>query len=159
MHENFYKVYNPKAADRLDENGVLAFIANRSFIESRTFDGFRALAAKQFKEAGVVVLGGDVRSNPKLSGTTHNVLGIQTGVAISLMVRRAKHKGCRIFYARRPEMETAEEKPSFLNNIKVQDLAFEEVQPDAKNNWINLANNDFESLSTRFGLLEESPPA
>ena len=29
------------AADRLDENGIMAFITNRSFIDSRTFDGFR----------------------------------------------------------------------------------------------------------------------
>ncbi|MEP6879944.1 MAG: N-6 DNA methylase, partial [Nitrosospira sp.] len=29
------------ASDRLSENGVLAFVTNRSFIESRTFDGFR----------------------------------------------------------------------------------------------------------------------
>ena len=29
------------ASDRLNENGVLAFVTNRSYIESRTFDGFR----------------------------------------------------------------------------------------------------------------------
>jgi predicted helicase len=134
------------AADRLDENGVLAFISNRSFIDSRTFDGFRACAAKEFNEIRIVDLGGDVRANPKLSGTTHNVFGIQTGVAISFMVRRAKQKGCRIFYARRPEMEKAEEKRAFLNSAKAGEITFEEVRPDAKNNWINLANNDFETL-------------
>ena len=91
------------ATDRLDENGILAFITNRSFIESRTFDGFRQTASKEFNEIRIMDLGGDVRANPKLSGTTHNVFGIQTGVAISLMVRRAKSVGCRIFYARRPE--------------------------------------------------------
>ena len=90
------------ASDRLDENGILAFITNRSFIDSRTFDGFRAVAAKEFNEIRVVDLG-DVRINPKLSGTTHNVFGIQTGVAVGFMVRRAKQKDCRIFYTRRPE--------------------------------------------------------
>ena len=71
---------------------------------------FARCVAKEFNEIRIVDLGGDVRANPKLSGTTHNVFGIQTGVAISFLVRRAKQKGCRIFYARRPEMETAEEK-------------------------------------------------
>jgi predicted helicase len=75
-------------ADRLDENGVLAFITNRSFIDSRTFDGFRAIAAREFNEIRIIDLGGDVRANPKLSGTTHNVFGIQTGVAISFMVKK-----------------------------------------------------------------------
>lgn len=142
MYSRFFRW----AADRLDENGVLAFITNRSFIDSRTFDGFRAIAAKEFNEIRIVDLGGDVRANPKQSGTTHNVFGIQTGVAISFMVKRAKQKGCRIFYARRPEMETAEEKLSFLHSARIGDMAFDEVVPDAKHNWINLTSNDFESL-------------
>ena len=44
--------------------------------------------AKEFNEIYVVDLGGDVRANPKLSGTKHNVFGIQTGVAISFLVKR-----------------------------------------------------------------------
>lgn len=142
MYSRFFRW----AADRLDENGVLAFITNRSFIDSRTFDGFRAIATREFNEIRIIDLGGDVRANPKLSGTTHNVFGIQTGVAISFMVKRAKQKGCRIFYARRPEMEAAAEKLSFLQNARIGDMAFEEVAPDAKHNWINLTSNDFDSL-------------
>jgi predicted helicase len=142
MYSRFFRW----AADRLDENGVLAFITNRSFIDSRTFDGFRAIATKEFNEIRIVDLGGDVRTNLKLSGTTHNVFGIQTGVAISFMVKRAKQKGCRIYYSRRPEMETADEKLSFLNNARLRDMAFDEVVPDAKNNWINLTSNDFDTL-------------
>lgn len=134
------------AADRLDENGILAFVTNRSFIDSRTFDGFRACAAKEFNEIRIVDLGGDVRANPKLSGTTHNVFGIQTGVAISFLVKRAKQKGCRIFYARRPEMETAEEKLSCLNTERLRELMALEAVPDKRNNWINLTDNDFDSL-------------
>jgi predicted helicase len=134
------------ASDRLDENGVLALITNRSFIESRTFDGFRAVVEKDFNEVWIMDLGGDVRANPKLSGTKHNVFGIQTGVAISFMVKRAKSKGCRIFYARRPEMETAEEKIAFLGSEKLAGIAFDEIRADKKHNWINLSNNDFDEL-------------
>jgi predicted helicase len=133
-------------SDRLAENGVLAFITNRSFIDSRTFDGFRKTVESDFNEIYVVDLGGDVRANPKLSGTKHNVFGIQTGVTISFMVKRHKAQGCRIFYARRPEMETAEEKLTFLSNEKLRDLDLDEIKPDAKHNWINLVSNDFDSL-------------
>lgn len=138
------------ASDRLNENGVLAFITNRSFIESRTFDGFRKTVAQEFSDIYVVDLGGDVRANPKLSGTKHNVFGIQTGVAISFMVKRLSgskdKKLARVYYVRRPEMETAEEKISFLANNTVRSLNFEEVQPDKSHNWINLTSNDFDSL-------------
>ena len=134
------------ASDRLDANGVLAFITNRSFIESRTFDGFRKVVAEEFSEIYVVDLGGDVRANPKLSGTKHNVFGIQTGVAISFFVKREKRQGCRVHYVRRPELETAEEKLSFVADAKIAALNFEEIDADVKGNWINQSNNDFDSL-------------
>ena len=147
------------ASDRLHDDGVLALITNRSFIDSRTFDGFRAVVAQEFNEIRIVDLGGDVRANPKLSGTRHNVFGIQTGVAISFLVKRRSTKravkgakgtkgehACRIFYTRRPEFETAEEKLSWLGQSKLSELATEEVRPDAKSNWINLTSNDFEDL-------------
>jgi predicted helicase len=134
------------ASDRVDENGIVAFVSNRSFIDSRTFDGFRDVIAREFNEIWVLDLGGDVRANPKLSGTKHNVFGIQTGVAISFLVKRNKAEGCRMFYARRPEMETAEEKLAFLGSTKIGSIPFEEIRPDASNNWINLAESDFGSL-------------
>ena len=142
------------ASDRLDLNGVLAFVTNRSFIESRTFDGFRKTIGQEFSEAYIVDLGGDVRANPKLSGTKHNVFGIQTGVAISFLVKReasgARAKrdkpACRVFYARRPEMETAEEKLGFMDNARASEIEFEELRPDAKGNWLSITSNDFDSL-------------
>ncbi|MCL4817928.1 MAG: N-6 DNA methylase [Vicinamibacteria bacterium] len=134
------------ASDRVDENGIVAFITNRSFVDSRTFDGFRDVVAREFNEIWIADLGGDVRANPKLSGTKHNVFGIQTGVAVSFLVKRKKAQGCRIFYARRPEMETAEEKLSFLGGVQLRDLAAEEVQPDKAHNWIHVTANDYESL-------------
>jgi predicted helicase len=138
------------ASDRLSENGVLAFVTNRSFIESRTFDGFRKTIAREFSDIRVVDLGGDVRANPKLSGTKHNVFGIQTGVAISFMVKRltgAKDKKpSRVFYLRRPELETAEEKLAFLSSHRMRDLDFDEVQPDRNGNWLHLTANDFETF-------------
>jgi predicted helicase len=146
MYARFFRL----ASDRLDANGILAFITNRSFIESRTFDGFRKVVAEEFNYIYIVDLGGDVRANPKLSGTKHNVFGIQTGVAISFMVKRArqgKHvEGCRIYYARRPELETAEEKLEFLSSATMPELVFDEIRPDAKHNWLKLTQNDFESL-------------
>lgn len=138
------------ASDRLDANGILAFVTNRSFIESRTFDGFRKTVAAEFSDIYVVDLGGDVRANPKLSGTKHNVFGIQTGVAISFMVKRLaatkEKRPARVYYVRRPELETAEEKLAFIASHPMRALPFDEVSPDKNANWVNLTNNDFETL-------------
>ena len=125
---------------------MLAFVTNRSFVESRTFDGFRKMVAQEFAELYVVDLGGDVRANPKLSGTKHNVFGIQTGVAISFLVKRKGSKAGRVFYARRPELETAEEKLAWLGAGRASAIAFEEMRPDVNGNWLNVTANDFHTL-------------
>ncbi len=135
------------ASDRMHDDGVLAFVTNRSFIESRTFDGFRKAVAEEFNEIYLVDLGGDVRANPKLSGSKHNVFGIQTGVAISFMVKRRKQKGCKVFYARRDEYDTAEDKLSYLASSKLSNVHFERVEPDKKGNWLNLTVNDWDQLA------------
>jgi predicted helicase len=154
MYARFYRW----AFDRLDDNGIIAFITNRSFIESRTFDGFRKVVANEFNHIHIIDLGGDVRINPKLSGTKHNVFGIQTGVAICFLVKKSevvnkkgkkeyvKQDGCIIYYSRRPEFETATEKLHFISTTKIQNIEFEHIIPDKANNWINLTSNDFDSL-------------
>ena len=63
--------------DRVDKNGVIALITNRSFINSRTFDGFRKTIQDDFQFAFIIDTWSDVRVNPKIAGTTHNVFGIQ----------------------------------------------------------------------------------
>ncbi len=84
MYTRFYRW----AIDRLQDNGIIAFITNRSFIDSRSFDGFRKIISSEFNHIYIIDLGGDVRTNPKLSGTKHNVFGIQTGVAIMILVKK-----------------------------------------------------------------------
>ncbi len=142
MYSRFFRW----ATDRLNDNGVLAFITNSSFINARTFDGFRKVVADDFSEIYIIDLGGDVRKNPQLSGTKHNVFGIQTGVAISFMVKR-RGSGkipCKIFYYRRPELETAEDKLRFLSGTKFERIGFEHIVPDKDNNWINMTEIDID---------------
>jgi predicted helicase len=139
------------ASNRLgNTDGVIAFITNRSFIDSRTFDGFRKTLAQEFTEIWVMDLGGDVRVNPKLSGTKHNVFGIQTGVAISFLVRKntavTDTAPAKIFYARRPEFDTAQDKLAFIDATKLNDCRFSRILPDDKHNWLNLTQNNFYSL-------------
>ncbi|PSM45860.1 DNA methyltransferase [Chroococcidiopsis sp. CCALA 051] len=141
------------ASDRLGKNGVVSFITNSSFINGRTFDGFRKIVADEFSEIYLIDLGGDVRKNPKLSGTTHNVFGIQTGVAICFMVKKnletrfsASLNSCKIFYSRCSEFDTAEAKLHFLSTNKFIQLDFEHITPDKKHNWINQVDNDFDNL-------------
>ena len=115
MYTRFYRW----ATDRIEQDGIIAFITNRSLLDARGFDGFRKMVGDEFSHIYVVDLGGDVRENPKLSGPKHNVFAIQTGVAIAFLVRKQnkQEQPCQIWYARRPEMEEAKDKLHFLSTV------------------------------------------
>ncbi len=84
------------ASDRLRDDGIVAFITNRNYIEKTAFDGFRKIAERDFTDIWLMDVGGDVRANPKISGTKHNVFGIQTGVAIAFFVKQKGKGGATI---------------------------------------------------------------
>ncbi|ERT05353.1 eco57I restriction-modification methylase family protein [Lyngbya aestuarii BL J] len=80
------------ASDRLGKNGIIAFITNRSFIDSKTFDGFRKCIEREFDSVYIVDTQSDVRNNPKISGTKNNVFGIKTGIAVMFLVKNQEGK-------------------------------------------------------------------
>ena len=144
---DMYKRFIRWASDRLADDGIVAFITNRSYLEARQDDGFRKVAAGEFTDIYVMDLGSDVRRNPKISGTTHNIFGIQTGVAIAFFVRDKSRLGeCNIHYARREDAEVARDKLAYLKGTGLESVPFESIMPDAKNNWLNQSNSNFESL-------------
>ena len=144
---DMYKRFIRWASDRLADDGIIAFVTNRAYIDTRQDDGFRHLAAEEFSDIYVLDLGSDVRRNRKISGTTNNVFGIQTGVAIGFFVRDQASPGkCSIHYARRDDAELATDKLEFLRKSGVGQIAFQSITPDKKSNWINQVNPQFEKL-------------
>lgn len=76
------------ATDRLgDRPGIVCYVSNNSFVDQYAFDGMRKHLAQDFDQIYHLDLHGNVRQNPKISGTTHNVFGIQVGVGITLAIR------------------------------------------------------------------------
>ena len=144
---DMYKRFIRWASDRLEDDGIVGFITNRAYLETRQDDGFRQVAAQEFTDIYILDLGSDVRRNPKISGTTHNVFGIQTGVAIGFFVReKAKLGECGIHYARREDAELAVDKLAYLSNATIDGIEFDHITPDAKAYWLDQSDSDFEQL-------------
>ena len=142
-----YKRFIRWASDRLTDDGIIAFVSNRSYLDARQDDGFRRIAVNEFSDIYVLDLGSDVRRNPKIAGTTHNVFGIQTGVAIGFFVREKSKLGtCDIHFGSRQDEELAIDKLAFLRHAELNDLALECIVPDVKNNWLDQTDTDFESM-------------
>ena len=125
------------AADRLQgQDGIVCFVTNNSFVDQIAFDGMRKHLLQDYTQVYHLDLHGNVRKNPKLSGTTHNVFGIQVGAGITVAVRR---KGTEKFlkYYRVPENWRKTEKLEWLNHKKdVTGIDWQTLQPDSKQNWI-----------------------
>ena len=130
------------AADRIGEQGVIAYVTNDSFLDGLAFDGMRRHLAGEFDEVWVVGLGGNVRKDPTLSGTTHNVFGIQVGVAITLLVRtggkrKTEDGRATIHYAEAGAKWKKGERFDWLEaSGDLTGLEWRELEPNARNVWL-----------------------
>jgi len=128
------------ASDRIGDEGIVAFVTNNSFVSDISFDGMRKHLGNDFDTIHILDLGGNVRKNPKLSGTTHNVFGIQVGVSINILVKkrnRQSQQQAKIYYARVDEFWRKEEKYDFLTEKEhLSNIEWRRIQPDARNDWL-----------------------
>ena len=135
------------ASDRIGEDGVVAFVTNNGFLDGIAFDGMRKRLAEEFDAIYILDLGGNVRKNPKLSGTSHNVFGIQVGVSINFFIKKADNTDSQtqIFYACVDEFWRKEDKYNHLNSKQhYQNIEWEQITPDKRNTWLT------EGLHTEF---------
>jgi predicted helicase len=135
------------ASDRIGSQGVVCLVSNNSFLDDLPFDKMRGDLSNEFTDIYLIDLGGNVRKNSKLSGTTHNVFGIQVGVTISLLIRRkldaSQKKPATIRYVRMPELDRKTVKLDRLNGWKsLADIPWTQLVPDVRNRWLHEAQDD-----------------
>ena len=127
------------ASDRIGEEGVVAFVTNNSFLDGVAFDGMRKHLADDFDAIYILDLSGNVRKNPKLSGTTHNVFGIQVGVSINFFVKRRgkTNSQAEICYARVDELWRKEDKYRYLDSKgHYREIEWQPLAPDRRYTWL-----------------------
>ena len=137
---DMYKRFLRWASDRLDNEGIIAFVTNRAYLDSRQDDGFRKVVLDEFSDVYIVDLGGNYQSE----GNVGNVFGITIGVAIGFLVRRTSgHGKGRLYYYATEDEQPAGEKLNELVNLNLDTIAFEDITPDSRNNWLNQSESDF----------------
>lgn len=136
-------------SDRIDKNGIIAFVTNNSFVDSSSYDGFRKIVSQEFNEIHII----DLKGNARTSGERRRREGgnifydaIRVGVAIYFLIKNERKQGCKIYYNAIEDYVKAPEKRSYIRDNKIQDLTFTHIQPDQTHNWINLADTDFGEL-------------
>ncbi|GHQ27915.1 hypothetical protein VN1218_12050 [Helicobacter pylori] len=138
------------AGEVLKDRGVLGFVVNGSFIDSKSGDGFRKCVAQEFSHLYVLNLRGNARTSGeerKKEGDGIFDSGSRATIAIIFFVKDESVKNSTIHYYDIGDYLKREEKLNRLSHFKNLDaIPFKTITPNAKGDWINQRNDDFEKL-------------
>ncbi|GAA7668875.1 DEAD/DEAH box helicase family protein [Helicobacter pylori] len=138
------------ASDLLKDKGVLGFVVNGSFIDSKSADGFRKCVAKDFAHLYALNLRGNQRTSGEVSRKEGGKIfdsGSRATVAIIFFVKDKDAPNHTIFYYEVEDYLKREAKLNLLANFENLDsVPFKEITPNDKGDWINQRNDDFEKL-------------
>ncbi len=138
------------ASDLLKDKGVLGFVVNGSFIDSKSADGFRKCVAKEFSHLYVLNLRGNQRTSGEVSKKEGGKIfdsGSRATIAIVFFVKDKSVPNNTIFYYEVEDYLKREAKLNLLAGFENLDsVPFKEITPNDKGDWISQRNDDFEKL-------------
>ncbi len=138
------------ASDLLKDKGVLGFVVNGSFIDSKSADGFRKCVAKEFSHLYVLNLRGNQRTSGEVSKKEGGKIfdsGSRATVAIIFFVKDKNAPNNTIFYYEVGDYLKREAKLNLLAGFENLDsVPFKEITPNDKGDWINQREDAFEKL-------------
>ncbi|EJB86929.1 hypothetical protein HPHPH10_0871 [Helicobacter pylori Hp H-10] len=138
------------ASDLLKDKGVLGFVVNGSFIDSKSADGFRKCVAKDFSHLYALNLRGNARTSGeerKKQGDGIFDSGSRATVAIIFFVKDTNAPNHTIFYYEVEDYLKREAKLNLLAGFEnLESVPFKKIIPNDKGDWINQRNDDFEKL-------------
>ncbi len=138
------------ASDVVKDRGVIGFVVNGSFIDSKSADGFRKCVAKEFSHLYVLNLRGNQRTSGEVSRKEGDGIfdsGSRATIAIVFFVKDASVSHNTIDYYDIGDYLKREKKLHKLVQFENLDLVpFEKITPNAKGDWINQREDGFEKL-------------
>ncbi len=138
------------ASELLKDKGVLGFVVNGGFIDSKSGDGFRKCVAKEFAHLYVLNLRGNARTSGEERQKEGDGIfdsGSRATIAIIFFVKDASVKNSAIHYYDIGDYLKREEKLNRLANFTDLDaIPFETIIPNNKGDWINQRDDEFEKL-------------
>ena len=148
-----YKMAIRWASDRIDKQGVIAFVTNGSWIDGNVDSGVRACLAQEFSSIHVLNLRGNQRTQGEVSRREGGKVfgsGSRAPVAITIFVKNpnATHDGCKIHYRDIGDYLTREQKLEALRAaVSIKGISdWQTITPDEHNDWIDQRNEAFDEF-------------
>ncbi|GAA7987398.1 DEAD/DEAH box helicase family protein [Helicobacter pylori] len=138
------------ASELLKDRGVLGFVVNGSFIDSKSADGFRKCVAKEFAHLYVLNLRGNTRNSGEIAQKEGGQIfdsGSRATIAIIFFVKDTRVKDSAIHYYDIGDYLKREDKLNRLANfLDLDAIKFETIIPNDKGDWINQREDGFDKL-------------
>ncbi len=138
------------ASDVVKDRGVIGFVVNGSFIDSKSADGFRKCVAQEFAHLYVLNLRGNARTSGetfKKEGGKIFDSGSRATIAIVFFVKDKSAPDNTIFYYEVGDYLKREAKLNLIAGFEnLESVPFKEITPNDKGDWINQRNDAFDKL-------------
>ena len=138
------------ASDRIDKQGVIAFVTNGSWIDGNVDSGIRACLAEEFSSVHVLHLRGNQRTQGERSRREGGKVfgsGSRAPVAIMILVKNpnATHDGCKIHYRDIGDYLTREEKLEALREaVSIKGITdWQVIAPNTDYDWVGQRSEAF----------------
>ena len=145
-----YKMAIRWASDRIQKQGVAAFVTSASWIDGNVEAGIRACLAEEFSSIHVLHLRGNQRTQGEVSRREGGKIfggGSRAPVAITIFVKNpnATHDGCKIQYRNIGDYLTREEKLEALREAgSVKGISdWQTITPDKHYDWVDQRSEAF----------------
>ncbi len=138
------------ASELLKDKGVVGFVVNGSFIDSKSGDGFRKCVAQEFSHLYVLNLRGNARTSGEVRQKEGDGIfdsGSRATIAIIFFVKDNSVTNNTIHYYDIGDYLKREEKLNRLAHFtNLDEIPFEKITPNNKGDWINQREDEFDKL-------------
>ena len=140
------------ATNRLQDDGIVCFVTNGTFLDAKSADGFRKSLFDEFTQVYILNLRGGLWNKrgeaAKAEGGNIFGQGSMTTIAITLLVRKPRtNKSGFVKYFEVDDYLTKDEKLAFLVKKKdIHAIEWLEIEPNKHNDWVNQRSEIYESF-------------
>ena len=157
-YDSFVKAFR-WASDRVEQlkdGGIIAFISNGTWLDGTSNDGMRKCLQDEFTSIYVLNLRGNQRTSGELSRKEGGKIfgsGSRTPITITFLIRNlAKQGKAKIHYHDIGDYLTREQKLKLVKDFRsINNVEWKEIWPNDKHDWINLRDDQYDSLIPLIG--------
>jgi len=155
MYDPYFRAFR-WASNRIKDHGIVAFVTNGGFIDTKSADGFRKSLLDEFTSVYVLNLRGNIRGSIK--GGSRDMARAEGGnvfgqgstapVAITFLVRNpAEQVKGALFYFDIGDGLTSEHKINLLKEHQsLKSIKWSTVKPNSHGDWINQRTELYEGF-------------